>query len=266
MPSITSPPTSVPRGTADRAVLAGPSRVRQVRVGVPIGCAGDNDVMTELAGRSYLVVGASGSLGSRIALNLADRGAALTLTRHGGEAPEIDGAHVVSVDLRDPDAGRTAVAAAVDRHGALDGVVIAAGVVAFGPLADIDDDTVDDLVLIDFLAPLRLVRAALPVLRPGGVILGISAVVAEKPLPGMAAYSAVKAATAALFEAVRAEARRSKIRVVDVRPPHTETGLARRAIAGDPPRLPDGLDPDAVAERIVAALLGNETEVPSTSF
>jgi cyclic-di-GMP-binding biofilm dispersal mediator protein len=104
------------------------------------------------------------------------------------------------------------------------------------------------------------------VLEEGGVILGISAVVAEKPQPNMATYSAAKAATAALFSAVRTEARRRKVRVVDVRPPHTETGLATRAIAGDPPKLPTGLDPDAVATRIVEALLSDETELGSFDF
>lgn len=222
--------------------------------------------MGELSGQAYLVVGASGALGSRIARRLADRGADLTVTGRSPEALEIDRAHVVTADLRAPDAGNRVVTAAVEQHGRLDGVVIAAGVVAFGPVTDIDDDTVDDLVLVDFLAPLRIVRAALPVVQPGGVILGISAVVAEKPLPNMAVYSATKAATAALFTAVRTEARRRKIRVVDVRPPHTETGLAHRAIAGDPPKLPTGLDPDAVADRIVEALLGDETDVPSSAF
>lgn len=223
--------------------------------------------MSVLSGKSYLVVGASGALGSRIARGLQERGAALTVTGRSAEAlAAFDGAHVVTADLREPDAGRAVVAAAVEAHGRLDGVVIAAGVVAFGPLAEIDDDTVDDLVLIDFLAPLRVMRAALPVLDAGGVILGISAVVAEKPLPNMAVYSAVKAATAALFTAARTEARRRKIRVVDVRPPHTETGLADRAIAGQAPKLPAGLDPDAVAERIIAALLGDETELASTAF
>lgn len=222
--------------------------------------------MGELSGQAYLVVGASGALGSRIARRLADRGAALTVTGRSPEALDIEGAHVVTADLRAPDAGSRVVTAAAEQHGRLDGVVIAAGVVAFGPVTDVDDDTVDDLVLVDFLAPLRIVRAALPVLRPGGVILGISAVVAEKPLPNMAVYSATKAATAALFTAVRTEARRRKIRVVDVRPPHTETGLAHRAIAGDPPKLPTGLDPDAVADRIVEALLGDETDVPSSAF
>lgn len=223
--------------------------------------------MTDLSGKAYLVVGASGALGSRIARLLADRGAGLTVTGRDADAlAAIGDAHAVTADLRNPDAARTVVEAAREHHGRLDGVVIAAGVVAFGPLTDIDDDTVDDLVLVDFLAPLRVMRAALPVVEQGGVILGVSAVVAERPMPNMAVYSAVKAATAALFTAARTEARRRKIRVVDVRPPHTETGLAGRAIAGDPPRLPTGLQPDAVAERIVVALLGDETDVPSSAF
>jgi cyclic-di-GMP-binding biofilm dispersal mediator protein len=225
--------------------------------------------VSDLAGKAYLVVGATGALGSRIAGELGDRGAGVTISGRSEDVLSglgIDGAHVVPADLREPDAPRSVVAAALERHGKLDGLVIAAGVVAFGPLTDIDDDTVDDLLLVDFLAPLRLVRAALPVLESGGVILGISAVVAEKPLPNMAVYSAVKAATAALFTAARGEARRRRIRVVDVRPPHTETGLASRAIAGDPPKLPKGLDPDAVSARIVEALLGTETDVPSTAF
>ena len=225
--------------------------------------------MSEFSGKAFLVVGASGALGSRIARLLSERGAEVTISGRSADALAalgIPGAHEVVGDLREPDAPRAIVTAATERHGRLDGVVIAAGVVAFGALTDVDDDTVDDLLLVDFLAPLRLIRAALPVLERDGVILGISAVVAEKPMANMAAYSAAKAATAALFTAVRGEARRRKVRVVDVRPPHTETGLAGRAIAGEAPKLPTGLDPDAVAARIVEALLGTETDVPSTAF
>lgn len=225
--------------------------------------------MTDLSGKAFLVVGATGALGSRIARLLAGHGADLTVSGRSTETLAglgIAGAHSHSADLREPDSPRSLVEAAVKQHGRLDGVVIAAGVVAFGPVTDIDDDTVDDLLLVDFLAPLRLVRAALPVLEPGGAIVSISAVVAEKPMPNMAVYSAAKAATAALFTAVRSEARRRKVRIVDVRPPHTETGLAGRAIAGDPPKLPTGLDPDAVAARIVEVILGTETDVPSSAF
>ncbi|MFM7067970.1 MAG: short-chain dehydrogenase, partial [Actinomycetes bacterium] len=60
--------------------------------------------------------------------------------------------------------------------------------------------------------------------------------------------------------------RRLGVSFVDARPPHTETGLADRAIAGTPPKFRDGLRPAAVADRIVAAVVDGETQVPSTSF
>ncbi|MCX6468260.1 MAG: SDR family NAD(P)-dependent oxidoreductase [Corynebacteriales bacterium] len=225
--------------------------------------------MTDISGKVYVVVGASGALGSRIAKSLAEQGATLTISGRSTETLDglgIDGAHVVAADLREPDAARTVIAEAKAKHGRIDGVVNAAGVAAFGPVADIDDDTVDDLVLIDFLGPLRLLRAALGEIEEGGVIVGISAVLAEQPVAGMATYSAVKAAASTLYVAAAKEARRSKIRVVDVRPPHTETGLVDRAIAGDPPKMPEGLSPDTVADRVIAAITGGEREVASFDF
>ncbi|MGJ0118186.1 SDR family NAD(P)-dependent oxidoreductase [Williamsia sp. MIQD14] len=225
--------------------------------------------MTDISGKVYVVVGASGALGSRIARSLAEQGATLTISGRSTETLEglgIDGAHVVAADLREPDAARTVIAEAKAKHGRIDGVVNAAGVAAFGPVADIDDDTVDDLVLIDFLGPLRLLRAALGEIEEGGVVVGISAVLAEQPVAGMATYSAVKAAASTLYVAAAKEARRSKIRVVDVRPPHTETGLVDRAIAGDPPKMPEGLSPDTVADRVIAAITGGEREVASSDF
>lgn len=221
--------------------------------------------MTDLSGKVFVVVGASGGLGSRLAHRLAEAGASLTLTARSADSL-LSGAHTIEADLREPDAGQRIIDAARAHHGRIDGVVIAAGITAFGPLAEIDDDTVDDLVLVDFLGPLRVLRAALPVVEPGGVIAGISAVLAEQPVGGMATYSAVKAAASALFIATAKEARRSKIRVLDIRPPHTETGLADRAIAGEAPRMPAGADPDAVVARIVAALVDGERDLPSSAF
>ena len=65
---------------------------------------------------------------------------------------------------------------------------------------------------------------------------------------------------------LRTEARRSRVRVVDARPPHTETGLAGRPIAGTAPRLPQGLVPQAVADRILRAIVDDELDLPSTAF
>ncbi len=94
----------------------------------------------------------------------------------------------------------------------------------------------------------------------------ISGVVAETPQPGMAAYSASKSASRALSGALAGELRRNRIRVLDARPPHTETGLASRPVAGTAPRLPQGKDPQQVADRIVRAIADGERDLPTSAF
>ena len=85
-------------------------------------------------------------------------------------------------------------------------------------------------------------------------------------MKGMAAYCATKAGLTAFDRAAAAELRRRQIRVLDIRPLHTETGLANRPIAGRPPKLPTGSDPIEVAERIVTAIVDDERDLPSTTF
>ncbi len=99
-----------------------------------------------------------------------------------------------------------------------------------------------------------------------GFFVNISAVVAESPFPGMVAYAASKAALTGADRALVRELRRQHIRVCDARPPHTETGLAGRAIAGVSPVLPEGLSPERVAERIVAAIEADETDIAAAQF
>ncbi len=223
-----------------------------------------------LDGASIMVVGASGVLGGHIARRLADSGARLTLAARDRKALDtlgISAAAVVTADIRDADAGRTIVDTALTAHGRVDGLVNAAGVVAFGSLADTGDDVIEDLFLTNVLGPLWLMRAAIPALTESrGFIANISAVVAEQPLPGMAAYAASKAALTAADRALTRELRAAGITVTDVRPPHTETGLAGRPIAGTAPKLREGLRPEAVADRIVAAIRAGEREVSAADF
>ena len=226
-----------------------------------------------MAGRSLdgavvAVVGAGGGLGAPTVAALAARGAAVLAC--GPRAERLDGTGVaapVVLDLRDPSAGGALVAAVRSGPGRLDGLVNAAGVVAFGDLVDTPDEVVEELFLTNVLGPLWLLRRVVPLLEESkGFVAQVSAVVAEQPMASMAAYSASKAALTAADAALYRELRRRGISVCDVRPPHTETGLAGRPLAGSAPRLPVGLDPGAVAARIVAAVESGESEVPSTAF
>ncbi len=230
--------------------------------------------MTSLTGRSVLVAGASGELGRRISCRLAAAGAHLTIT--GRDQGRLDSlgldAVVVTGDLRRAETAREAVKAAVDRYDRLDGLIIASGVVAFGAVETLPDAALVDLFRTNTIAPIRLIQTALPYLSTsarqerGPFVVNISAVVAEQPTAGMAAYSASKAALTAYDAAAGRELRRVGIRLIDARPPHTDTGLADRPIAGTAPRLPAGLDPAAVVERVLTAIEGDERDLPSAAF
>jgi short-subunit dehydrogenase len=217
-----------------------------------------------------VVVGAGGALGSRMVRLLDGRGAHVVAVGPHAEtlASVAQSAElVVEADLRDPSAGDRVRDAALDRYGRIDGLVNAAGVVAFGDLLTTDDIVIEELFLTNVVGPLWLLRRLVePLGAAKGFVLQISGVVAEQPLPGMAAYAASKAALAAADAALVRELRRVGIAVCDARPPHTETGLAGRAIGGTAPRFPAGLDPDLVAARLMTAIEAGETEVPSSAF
>jgi cyclic-di-GMP-binding biofilm dispersal mediator protein len=222
----------------------------------------------ELAGARIAVVGATGALGSLVAAELERRGARLLVVGRDAERlAELGTGVPVVADLGDAGAGDAVATAAREHLGGLDGLVNAAGVVAFGSLAETPDEVVEELFLTNVVGPLFLLRRVLPLLEEShGFVLQLSAVVAERPMPRMAAYSASKAALSAVAMALRTELRRSRVEVYDVRPPHTETGLAGRPLAGVAPRLPQGLDPAAVANRVVDALAAGEHDLGASAF
>ncbi|WP_377643274.1 SDR family NAD(P)-dependent oxidoreductase [Oryzobacter terrae] len=222
-----------------------------------------------LSGSVVAVVGASGVLGTLIARGASARGAHVVLVgRDDGRLRSVvEGAPVVVGDLGDATLGGRVVEAATAAHGRLDGVVNAAGVVAFGSLVDTEDAVIEELFLVNVMGPLFLARAVLPALTEAkGFLVNVSAVVAEQPMAGMAAYSATKAALTAADRALAKELRRTGVDVIDVRPPHTETGLVDRALAGKPPRLPQGLEPTVVAEAVLDAIEAGTSELGSSDI
>lgn len=222
----------------------------------------------QLDGASVVIAGASGALGSGVGARLVKAGARLVL--FGRDASRLAAVQLPGVavagDLGDPRACEQAVEAARSSYGRLDGIVNAAGAVAFGPAEELSDDVMETLLVASLLGPIRLVRAALPHLEQGGFVANLSAIVAEHPTAGMAFYSATKAALTAFDRALARELRRRRVDVIDIRPPHTETGLAQRPVAGTAPRLPRGLAPDVVAQKIVEAIEGGAREVASGDF
>ena len=209
-----------------------------------------------------LIAGGTGGLGRLIAAELSARGCTVVTCSRGQSN---DHQHVVA-DLRSPEATQDVINTVLAQHGSLDIVVNAMGVVAFGEIVSTSIDAVEELFLTNTFGHIFLMQSALPIMAKGSVLVGISGVIAEQNLPGMAAYGASKAAVRSFNEALSRESRRLGVRVIDARPPHTETGLATRAIAGTAPNFPQGLSPISVAQRIVLAIASGEVDLPSSAF
>lgn len=234
--------------------------------------------MTELRGKNILVIGATGVLGALLAQRLSDAGAKLILAGRDSEklaALGIAGATVVADLQHNPVTIVSAAIAASEAAGfggQLDGVVIAAGVVAFGPAAELTPATLTQLFAVNALGPIAVITSAIPALTASAAagnepfILTMSGIVAESPTAGLAAYSASKAALAAFVAATTREVRRPGIRLIDARPGHTETGLVTRAIQGTAPAFPVGFAAEFVADRMLTAITAGERDLPSTAF
>lgn len=207
----------------------------------------------DISGKLFLVTGATGGLGGRIAADIE---------AHGGYALRTSGGECDISVAED----RKMITQLVVDHGGVDGVVFASGVVGFGMHGTLAAGSVQRLIDVNVAGPLELTNELLPHVHDGGSIVFITGAVVDFTTIGMAAYTAAKAGLSAACPVLRRELRSRKINVIDARPPHTETGLATRAVYGEAPKMKPGLEPEVVAKRIVLAIENDETELAPVVF
>jgi cyclic-di-GMP-binding biofilm dispersal mediator protein len=227
--------------------------------------------MTSLTNATVLVIGAAGGIGQSLCAALLDAGATVIgTTKDAGKLSSL--AMTTSsqrvLDLADGDS----IAAFLDDieadDVALTGIVVAAGVVGFGNAVDVPAAGFDRMMAINATGPIHVLSALSPIVGQSGdgFVVTLSGMIAETPMAGLSAYSASKAALHAFSVAAGREFRRLGVRFIDARPGHTESGLATRALFGEAPNFGAGLTTDAVATRIVAAIVNDEKDLPSAAF
>lgn len=213
----------------------------------------DEHSAMQLNGKIFLVTGATGGLGRCIASEIEARGG-YVLRTSGGEC-----------DIAEAE-DRNVIAQMVVDHGGIDGVIFASGIVGFGPHGTLASGSIQRLIDVNVTGPLELTNQLIPHVHEGGCIVFITGAVVDFTTVGMAAYTAAKAGLSAACPVLRRELRGRKINVVDARPPHTETGLATRAIYGEAPKMKQGLSPEVVAKRVTLAIENDETELAPVVF
>jgi NAD(P)-dependent dehydrogenase (short-subunit alcohol dehydrogenase family) len=180
-----------------------------------------------------LVTGATSGIGRSAAIRLAEDGYSVVV--HGRDPHR--GAEVVEAVKKAGSTARFVAADLSDAHdvarlaaqaGEVDVLVNNGGFAWFGPTADLDVDSYDDMFDANVRAAYFLVAAIAPrmVQRGSGSIINLGSMAGQIGLAGAAAYSATKAALAALTRAWAAEFSPSGVRVNTVAAGPVYTGGA----------------------------------------
>lgn len=231
--------------------------------------------MTTFAGKHILVIGASGAFGIEFSKQLIDQGALVSGTARTAESSvrlRADLASRLLVNLESPESISALTNYLRDQPMPLDGIILAAGLVAFGSIEETPKTVLSQLMQVNAVGQIQLVQELLPKLKESAAngrspfVLSISGVISELPMAGLSAYSASKTALHGFAVAASKELGKQGIRWVDARPGHTESGLAGRAIFGTAPNFGTGKNVTDVVARIVEAIASNEKDLPSNGF
>jgi cyclic-di-GMP-binding biofilm dispersal mediator protein len=223
--------------------------------------------MNDFDNKVIVVFGAAGVFGQHVARSLRERGADVRLVVRRADA--------LPGDLRDlPFAEsditeRSQVAAAlgsVTRNELVDGIINCTGVVAFGTFSEMSDGVAQELMAVNAQGVFNLISLAATSISPEGFLASFSGVAADMSIAGMGVYCASKAAAKTAMAVATRELRGKKIRVLDIRAPHTETGLVNRAREGVAPKMPEGLQPQFVIDRVLEAIANGEKDLPAEAF
>lgn len=191
-----------------------------------------------LSGKVAVVTGASKGIGAEIASRLAAAGAAVVVNygsdREGAErvvAGIVAGggrAVAVGANVSDPGGVERLFAESVRAFGPIDILVNNAGVVDAAPLGAITPAHFRRLFEVNVLGVILVTQEAIKHFRPtGGSIVNTSSDVSTIAPPGMAVYSASKAAVDSLTRTFSKELGARNIRVNAVNPGPTETDGVR---------------------------------------
>jgi NAD(P)-dependent dehydrogenase (short-subunit alcohol dehydrogenase family) len=217
-----------------------------------------------------LVTGASSGIGRATALLVAEAGDHVVLVARGKAAlDETEAAcqqagaastMVVPTDVGDDDAVASCVEQVLDRHGRLDVVISAAGVVAYGRVDEVPAKVFDGVLRTNVSGSANVARHTLPVLREqghGSLVL-VGSVVGHIGVPAMTAYVVSKWAIRSLATQLQLENRDvpgldiSYVAPGGVDTPIYQQGANYAGFLGRPP--PPVASPERIARQIVRRL------------
>jgi NAD(P)-dependent dehydrogenase (short-subunit alcohol dehydrogenase family) len=224
----------------------------------------------DLRGKTAIVTGASRGIGRAIAHQLSAEGMRLMLTARSRAQLEAVAAEcgrdafIVEADLREPDAARRVIAAALDRFGAIDALVNNAGATRRGDFLELADGDWQDGFALKFFGAMRCCREAWPHLRAhAGAIVNIVGVGGRTGSAEFTIGGSVNAALLNLTKCLADRGVREGVRVNAINPGSiaTERLTTRVAALAAERSITPAAAAHGMAERLGVARFGAPEEI-----
>jgi NAD(P)-dependent dehydrogenase (short-subunit alcohol dehydrogenase family) len=165
----------------------------------------------------------------------------------------------VKLDVREEEAAKAAVQAALDKYGRLDVLVNNAGYGYFAPFEQMTSEQFHDVVETCLFGVVYTTRAALPTMREqkSGHIFQVSSVGGRMAMPGNSPYHAAKWAVGGFSDSLAAEVAPFGVKVCTLEPGGIRTNWAQRASETSPELMPEYEESVGAIYGLLAASRGN---------
>lgn len=218
-----------------------------------------------VAGKRVLITGASSGLGAALARQLAARGAVVGLTaRRRDRLNEVltdcrrssPGSAMWVADLADTSALGDLALRAWEALGGIDVLINNAAMPKRRSVVALDPGEAEDVMRVNFFAPMRLTLALLPrmLARGSGIIVNVSSVGGRLGIVHETAYCASKFALCGWSEAMAVDLHDTPISVKLIEPGPVDTEIWDHPGSEEPLYQGPKVPADIVADGIIAAL------------
>jgi 2-C-methyl-D-erythritol 4-phosphate cytidylyltransferase len=207
-----------------------------------------SDYADALRGRVAVIFGGSYGIGGEVGSRLEEYGATVFAFSRSATGTHVE-------DPRDVEAALTKVH---DEAGRIDYIVVTAGVLTIGPLADTDDTTVAEMIAVNYVAPVQIARLGVSYLKETkGQLLLFTSSSYTRGRASYSLYSSSKAAVVNLTQALAEEWHDSGVRVNCINPERTATPMRTKAFGTEPAE--DLLEVGVVAQTSIDVLVADVT-------